>query len=190
MSVYRVAYRYANSLFGLLIEKAKGDEALLDEVASNVDVVFNTLEVSRELRAILKNPVVKHSDKKAILHSIFENKISKVVVDFIDFILEKNRQDILKEIMREFLSLYDERKGILRTRVTTAVDIPEELKVELKKNLEKVTRKQIIPTYNVDEKILGGFQAQYGDTIIDASVKSQLGRLRKKLSEDISLSNN
>jgi F-type H+-transporting ATPase subunit delta len=190
MSVYRVAYRYANSLFGLLLEKAKDNEALLDETASNVNLVYNTLEASKELRAILKNPVVKQSDKKAILHSIFENKTPKLIIDFIDFVLEKNRQDILKEIMREFLSLYDEKKGILRTRVTTAVEIPEDLKKELKDNLEKVTRKNVIPSYSIDEKILGGFQAQYGDTIIDASVKSQLERLRKKLSEDISLSNN
>lgn len=185
MSIYRISYRYANSLFQLAEEKNS-----LKKLADDAELIFSTLEKSKELRAILKNPVIKPKDKKNVLAKIFQDKISKVMIEFLDFVVDKNREDILIDIMREFLNLRDNKEGILRTNIISAVELDDELKKEIETKLEANTKKKVISKYFIDPKIIGGFIIKLGDTVIDASLTHQLERLRKKFSEDISITNN
>jgi len=185
MSVYRISYRYANSLFKLAEEKNT-----LAKIAEDVELLFSTISNSKELRTLLKNPVIKSDKKKELLTKIFEGKISDDMMRFIDFVIEKNREDILLDIMQEFLNLRDNKEGILRVQVITAVEIDDNLKKEIEKVLENKERKKIKSTYVINPNILGGYVIRFKDTVIDASLTHQLERLRKKFSEDISISNN
>ncbi|PKL81948.1 MAG: F0F1 ATP synthase subunit delta, partial [Ignavibacteriae bacterium HGW-Ignavibacteriae-3] len=67
MSVYRISYRYASSLIQLAEEKKN-----LKEISADGELIFNTLHHSKELRNVLKSPVVKLSDKKSLLDQIFK----------------------------------------------------------------------------------------------------------------------
>lgn len=185
MSVYRISYRYANSLFKLAEEKNT-----LAKIAEDAEQLFSTISNSKELRTLLKNPVIKSDKKKELLTKIFEGKISDDMMRFIDFVIEKNREDILLDIMQEFLNLRDNKEGILRVQVMTAVEIDDNLKKEIEKVLESKEGKKIKSTYVVNPNILGGYVIRFKDTVIDASLTHQLERLRKKFSEDISISNN
>lgn len=185
MSVYRISYRYANSLFQLALEKNA-----LKKFADDAELIYNTLVGSKELRSILRNPVIKLKVKKELLESLFKDRIGSELGGFINFIVEKNREEILTEIMYEFLNLRDRKEGIIRAKVYSADTLTDELKKELESRLEKQTSKKVFPKYSVDQKLIGGFVVQIHDTVMDASVKHQLELLRKKFSEDISVSKN
>ncbi len=182
MSIYRISYRYANSFFQLAEEKK-----LLKKFADDIELIFNTLYQSRELRSILRNPVIKLKDKKNLLSKIFGSKIRKETSEFLDFIVEKNREDIIMEIMKEFLNLRDNKEGIVRTGITSSVDLTDSVKKDLVSKLEKRTGKKVKPEYYVDKNLIGGFIVKIDDTMLDASVKHQLDLLRKKFSEEISI---
>lgn len=182
MSIYRISYRYANSFFQLAEEKN-----LLKKFADDIELIFNTLYQSRELRSILRNPVIKLKDKKNLLSKIFGSKIRKETSEFLDFIVEKNREDIIMEIMKEFLNLRDNKEGIVRTGITSSVDLTDSVKKDLVSKLEKRTGKKVKPEYYVDKNLIGGFIVKIDDTMLDASVKHQLDLLRKKFSEEISI---
>ncbi|MCX7797907.1 MAG: ATP synthase F1 subunit delta [Melioribacter sp.] len=185
MSVYRISYRYANSLYQLALEKG-----VLDKIAADVELVFLTMEKSRELRALLKNPVLKQDKKKELLQKIFESKVSKDVLDFIDFVIEKKREDILYEIFREFMNIRDEKEGIIRAQIVTASEIDESLKKQFEFVIEKKEQKKVKSQFVINPEIIGGYVIKYNDMVIDASLKHQLERLRKKFLEDISITNN
>ncbi len=185
MSVYRISYRYANSLFKLAEEKN-----ILTSIAQDAELVYSIISSSKELRALLKNPVIKSDKKKELLSKILGGKISDDMMKFIDFVVEKNREDILVDIMQEFLNLRDNKEGILRIQVITAVEINDDLKKEIEKVLENMERKKIQSSYVINPNILGGYVIKFKDTVIDASLTHQLERLRKKFSEDLSISNN
>lgn len=182
MSVFRVSYRYANSLMLLAEEKN-----IFQEVAKDADLIFNTINNSKELKIILKSPVIKTELKKKLLNEIFSNKISSETLSFIDFVIQKNREDILLEIFKEFLVLCDKKNKILRAKVKTAVELDESLKSKLTSKLESRTNQKIIANYLLDQKIIGGFVVEIDDQVYDASVKHQLTQLRKKFSEEISI---
>ena len=185
MSVYRIAYRYANSLMILAEEKN-----IFEKISEDADLIFNTLNGSKELRAVLKNPVVKIGTKKSVLEKIFEKKISSETVSFVNFVVEKNREDILFDIFKEFLALVDKKNGVVKARVVSAVDLNNELKLKMVGNLEKKTNRKVSATYSVDSNMIGGFIVRIEDMVYDASVKHQLSLLRKRFSEEIKISNN
>ncbi len=185
MSVYRISYRYANSLILLAEEKN-----IFEKISADADLVFNTLNGSKELRAVLKSPVVKIEIKKSVVEKIFEKKISSETLSFINFVLEKNREDILFDIFKEFLALVDKKNGVVKARVVSAVDLNDVLKQKMVDDLEKKTNKKVSASYSVDANVIGGFIVRIEDTVYDASVKHQLSLLRKRFSEEINISNN
>lgn len=185
MSVFRISYRYANSLMLLAEEKN-----IFNKISDDADLIFNTLNGSKELRAVLKSPVVKSTDKKALLEKIFQNKISGDTNSFLNFVVEKNREDLLFDIFKEFLALVDKKNGVVKARVVSAIDLNDQIKQKMVVDLEQKTNKKISANYSVDPNIIGGFIVRIQDTVFDATVKNQLNLLRKKFSQEIKISNN
>ena len=182
MGDYRISYRYANSLLQLSAERK-----ILKQVYDDSELICNTLAKSKELRAVLKNPVLKSTEKKNLIKKIFENKVSSESISFIDFVIDKNREDILFEIYREFLNLRDIKEGIIRAGVKSAVELTDPIRQRIEQKLSLRTNKNVKADYAIDNSIIGGFIVKFDDTIIDASVKHQLELLRKKFSEEINL---
>ncbi|MCL6098891.1 MAG: ATP synthase F1 subunit delta [Bacteroidetes bacterium] len=185
MSVYRVSYRYANSLVQLAEEKN-----IFEKVSGDGDLIYNTLNDSKELRTVLKSPVIKPAIKKELLEAIFAKKITGETLSFMNFVIEKDREDILFEIFKEFNSLVDKKNGVVKTSVISAVDLNNDMKQNLLNSLEKKTSSKVVANYKIDQKIIGGFIAQVEDTVYDASIKHQLELLRKALLEDSAIYNN
>ncbi len=185
MSVYRVSYRYANSLMQLALEKG-----IFNKIAKDAELLFTTFSFSKELRLVLKSPLIKKSDKKNLLSKIFKKKITDETGSFLNFVVDKNREDILFEIFKEFLNLRDKKEGILRAKIISAVGLSDENKVKMKEKFEMKTNKKVLPSYVVDPNIIGGFMVEIDDTVYDASVRHQLQLLRKKFSKEINVSNN
>ena len=182
MSVYKISYRYANSLLQLAEEKK-----ILKKVYEDAELIHNTLKGSKELRTVLKNPVLKSKEKKELLKKIFEGKISGESVSFLDFVIDKNREEILFDIYIEFLNLRDIKEGILCAGVKSAVELTDQLKEKIEQKLAARTTKNVKADYKIDKSIIGGIVIQVNDTVIDSSVQHQLELLRKKFAEDISV---
>ena len=78
------------------------------------------------------------------------------------------------------MRLRDEKLGIVRVEVKTSFDFTDEQKEKLKQRLENILNKKAYLNFITDSTIVGGFVAQVGDTVYDASVKHQLELLRKE----------
>ena len=89
--------------------------------------------------------------------------------------------DAVDEIGREFEKLLEEHKGLIKARVTTAVDIENDYKELLVRKLEDVTGKKIRLVHSIDDKIIGGIIVQLNNKIIDRSVRFQLSTLKHDL---------
>ena len=166
------------------------EKKIFSKVSDDAELIFNTLNSSKELRSVLKSPVVKSNDKKSLLQKIFEKKINPETESFIIFVVEKNREDILFDIFKEFIVLADKKNGIVKAKVVSASDLNDQLRQRMTDDLSKKTNKKVSANYNVDANLIGGFIVRIEDTVYDASVKHQLNLLRKKFSEEINLSNN
>jgi F-type H+-transporting ATPase subunit delta len=159
------------------------EERLLEQTASDAEMIAKTVRENRELRLILASPIIVKEKKKRVLSELFEKKVGRVMVRFLNLLTEKDREGQLLDILEQFLHLFDEKRGILRVEVTSAVDLTRTEKDQLKSRLESYTGKTVVPTFRRDAALLGGFVVRLDDRVIDASLVHQLNLLRDKFLE-------
>ncbi|GAA3949923.1 ATP synthase F1 subunit delta [Hymenobacter algoricola] len=180
MSEQRVASRYAKSLLDLAEERGT-----LEQVKADMDLFRTTLEQNRDLRLLLRNPIVKHDKKLAILQAIFGGKVTDMTEKFFSIVTQHNRESALEWVATEFQSQYDVLRGMQVAQVTTAAPLAPALREELntivrrQSGLENVTLQE-----TVDESLIGGFILRVGDRQLDESVRNSLRKLRNSFKEN------
>jgi F-type H+-transporting ATPase subunit delta len=178
MSNYRVAYRYGTALL-----QSAEEEHLLEQTASDAKMIAETVRANRELRLLLASPIIVKQKKKRVLDELFEKRIGRVMLRFLNLLTEKDREGELLDILEQFLHLLDEKRGILRVEVASAVDLTETERDQLKRRLESYTGKTLVPGFRRDPTLLGGFVVRLDDKVIDATLAHQLSLLREKFLE-------
>lgn len=176
MSYGKVAIRYANSFLEASIEKNN-----LERAASDMEVILNAVNSSSLLRRFLENPVVKSELKKSVLKEIFQKYVSSDTLRFLEFVVDKNRENALKDIAEKFLELKDEHTGVARVYIKSAFELSNDQKRIIEQKFESILNKKVVASYKVDENVMGGFVAKVKDTVYDASVAHQLELLRQQL---------
>lgn len=176
MSIATVASRYAKSLIELAKEKN-----LVDQVYQDMLLFKNTAAENRELTSILGSPIVRHEKKLNILEGLFKSKVNPVSYTIFEIVTRKNRESILEPIAQEFVKLYDLHKGIQKATIISSSALTEENRKQIVSVLEQSSGKTIQLTEKVDESLIGGYILRVDDKQVDASIKSQLSRLKLKM---------
>lgn len=171
----KVTNRYAKALLDLAIS-----ENLLDAISKDLEFVQHSISSLRELSLLLKSPIVKRDKKKKIFNEIFKDKISDLVLKFCELVINRQRSELLPDIIKRFFELRDDYLNIKTVVVKSAVELEQQHIEELKNVLEKKLNKQVRLNLTIDKKLIGGFVVQIDDTVIDASLKHQLELLKKK----------
>ncbi len=180
MSELRVASRYAKSLLDLAEERGT-----LEQVKDDMDLFNKTLAENRDLRLLLRNPIVKHDKKLAILRAVFGGKVSDLTEKFFTIVTQKNREKALEFIGSEFLIQYNSLRGVQTAEVTTAVPLTPALRADVETLVRRQTGlQQVILTEKVDVALIGGFVLRVGDQLIDDSVSFRLRKLRTEFSKN------
>jgi F-type H+-transporting ATPase subunit delta len=174
----KTARRYAHALLGMANEKKK-----LDKIHEDVTYFHQAIGQSEDLKAFLRNPIINHQQKKNTFQALFKDKISKDMLDFIDVLCSKNREDILEEIIEEFIALRNEQLGVIQAEVVSVVDLDSKQIEALKSKLATMTGKTPQLRFTKDPKLVGGFLVRIGDTVIDGSVRHQLERLHDQFAK-------
>ncbi len=178
MAEQKVSIRYAQALLDSAMEKNN-----IEPVFSDVGLVLSSINQSSELRRVLENPVIKSETKISILNEIYRGKITEETAEFLKFIVDKKREDLMPSIMEKFIQIYNEHFGLADAEVRTAFNFSEEQKQGLKTKLENIIKKKIKINFQIDPHVIGGFVARVDDTVFDASVKHQLELLKKQFIE-------
>lgn len=184
MSEFVISTRYANALLELSEEKN-----IFNEVVNDISLVKETLEISKELRSFLGSPIIESDKKLAVLKEIFKSKVGNDSLSFLEFLVNKDRENFLYDVCKRFISLSREKLNQVEVEITSSIELTESQRNEIKSKLESILGKSVIPKYSIDSSIIGGFKAKYNDTVIDASIKHQLENLKKKLFEEDYLKN-
>lgn len=179
MTDIRVASRYAKSLLDLALDKN-----ILEQVYQDMVMFSNICQQNHDFVLMLKNPIINHDKKKAILYSLFKGKVSEATLSIFDVIVRKNREAFLPAIAAEFINLYRQQKGIEKVTITTTFPLTPELRSKFKQAITQKVGKQIDLTEKTDPSLIGGFVLKIGDKQMDNSVRSRLKTLMHELSDD------
>lgn len=171
------ARRYAEAAFSL----AK-DEDALDRWADELALAAET--ASRpELARVIGNPAVPLQSRREIIRRVLGPSVSPQVVKLVLLLSERGRMDSLPAVSAEYRRLLHLERGIVDARVTSAAPMdPADLEA-LRTKVEGMTGRRVEITTAVDAALIGGLTVRVGDTLIDASVRGRLERLRERLTE-------
>lgn len=162
---------YANSLIQLNLNQ--------DIALDNLYKIKNLLEESSDLKTLMQNPTISPLKKYEIFEDIFKNELDEKIKSFIKILIEKNRFDILEQIITAYKNEADRINNNQKVEIISAIELTDEYKKEIVKKLEYKLKKNIIPQWIIDEEIIGGLVIKIEDDIIDNSIKNKLDKINK-----------
>ncbi len=178
MVASKVARRYAKSLMLLAQERNELDRALAD-----MQLIQKVVGDNRDLRAMLKSPVIKTYKKLNVIELVFGKDISDLVKGFVKIITENSRASILEEIAVGLTDLYNEHNKVVVANVKSATAIDDNLREKIKSIVSTLDHNSIELREEVDSDLIGGIVLRVGDSQIDASVARQLQELKIELQD-------
>lgn len=172
-----VAERYAAALADVAVER-KNSETIKRNLAAFVEAFSSVADLRNALQSPALNAEVK---RKVIAELAGKMGLDDAVRNFIYLVVDHRRTEILPEMEEAFLSELNERLGIVEAEVTSAHELHDDEKRQLRTVLEQRTGKKVEARFQIDGALLGGAIVRLGSTIYDGSVRDQLKRLREQL---------
>ena len=174
MSGTRADIRYAKAILSVATDYQTSEKIQLE-----MDEIAHTIASNAALNEALKSPVVKLSEKAAVLDKVF-NSFSHELKSLFQTLAQNKRIDLLEEISLQYKQLYDQLNNKEVATVTTAVPMTSAMEAKVMAKLKTLSSKKISLKKTVDETILGGFILRVGDQQYNASVSNQLNELKNK----------
>lgn len=104
-----------------------------------------------------------------------------VIKGFTTLLLRRHQLNLKDRIIQEYNLLFQEKTGRYQAQVTTVKKLSDSAKQDIINRLKSTLGYQVEIEEKLDPDLIGGFTIQVNDTVIDASVKSQLQTLKSKM---------
>jgi F-type H+-transporting ATPase subunit delta len=172
-----IARVYARSLFQVAQEKDK-----LDAIRDDLDAFSDAVRESRDLSTFLFSPYFSTEEKK--------EGLNKAVVDpdpefrnFLDLLVENHRMPLIHRIRRDFDAMWEEENKLLPVDVTSAFELDKGTVKSIGERIGEQTGRKVDLNAHVDPEILGGIVLRVGNSVLDASIRNRLNRLRRQIAQ-------
>ena len=174
-----VANRYAKALLDVLYPaKAEMGREQLKRFSS-------ALSEHGDARLVFENPTVSTEKRRELLQRIGAAlSLDSPIQNFLGMLIEKNRLDLLHKVVSIYEGLLDERLGVVKARVTSALELDSKQQDQVAARLQTITGKKIRMEISIDPSLIGGLVAQVGGTIYDGSIRQQLQTFKNSLTQD------
>ena len=176
----RIAIRYAKALFELSIEQNNLEQTNLDMMLVN-----DVCNENRDFRLMLSSPIIKSDKKQGVMKSLFETKLGKLSLAFLNIITSKRRENFIEQISSHFLVLYKENKGILSVTLTTATGADENIRNKVKTMVGGFAHKEIELVEEIKKEIIGGFVLKFGQYQFDDSIRNKIMKLKREFNINV-----
>jgi F-type H+-transporting ATPase subunit delta len=176
------AGRYARALFDVVLKETPGDLERVQTQAQDLSALFTG---NAALAAAMSNPAVPVTKKVAVAKAILDQTggLAAPVAKLVLMLAERDRLMLLPDVARVYRDRLMDHQHVLRGDVTTATAIaPDKLRA-LEQGLAQATGRRVELQAKVDPSIIGGVVTRLGSTVYDASVVTQLQKMKQSLRE-------
>ncbi len=175
-----ISNRYAQALADTVFAPASAVDPR--QISAELHAVEEMVQGVRELKTVLLSPAVSNARKRGVVNRLAASvPLSKLVRNFLYVLIDRRRADLLKDIAPAFDAAVDERQGVVRAEVKSAVPLGDGQRSELESALSAVVGQKVRCEFQVDESLIGGVVARIGSTVYDGSVRSRLEGMRSAL---------
>lgn len=176
MDQSKINVRYAHAFFSLAKEKG-----LIVELQKDAVFISSVCHTITDFIVLIESPVISTSGKIKAIKSIFEGKVNTYSLNFLVLITENNREKYIPGIFRNLQELYRRNEGIRTAILTTAEPMDQAIVEQIRKSIESDFGGKIELSQMVDDDLIGGFVLRVDDSQYDASIATQLKKIKAKL---------
>ena len=178
MYIGAISTRYAKALLAFA-----GDAGVASAVYQEALTLRRSFRDVPELRQAMENPVLKSDDKLTLLVQACGGKVTEETRKFFRLVLKEKREKFLMYIVQSYIDLYRKQEKIRVGKLTTAVPIAPEEVERIRKIVVDYAGGTAEFATKVDPDIEGGFIFEINTYRLDASVASQMRRIKRQFIE-------
>lgn len=171
-----VARPYARAVYQQATESTSVDSW------SNALALLSAVAEDAAMKAVLDNPQAGSEQKAELILKVAGDKLSAAQQNLVKLMAENGRLKALPEVAKQFEVYRAEAEGKIDAEVVSAFPLSSEQAESITSTLKAKLGREVTISTSTDESLIGGVVIKAGDTIIDASMKSQLASLALTLS--------
>jgi ATP synthase F1 delta subunit len=168
-----IAQVYSRALFEVAKEQDK-----LDDLRAQLGEFADAVDANRDLAVFFFSPYFSTQEKQEGLRRVLEGA-DEALMNFLDVLLENHRMPVIFRIRRQYDELWRQENKLLPVDITSAIELDEDTVKHIGDTIGEQTGKRVELSSRVDPDILGGIILRVGNSILDASIRNRLNRLRK-----------
>ncbi len=172
-----IAQVYSRALF----EVAK-DQDKVDELREQLGQFADALDENRDLAVFFFSPSFSTQEKKDGLDRVLDGA-DEALVNFLGMLMENHRMPVIFRIRRQYDELWQQENQLLGVHITSAIELDEATVKQIGDTVGEQTGQRVDLSSRVDPDILGGIVLRVGNSILDASIRTRLDRLRKQVAK-------
>jgi len=134
-----------------------------------------------EMHAAIGNPRLTDEQLYGLYASLCGDTLTAEMQNFVHVLIENGRLTLAPEILGLFLTLKNEREGVVDALVESALPLDAAQTAVLVADLERRFKRKVKPRVTVVKELIGGVRVQVGDEVIDSSVRGQLATMAAAL---------
>lgn len=140
--------------------------------------VSEDIKVSR----VLSFPELSTREKSNLLIDLLEPEdLDDFLKNFICVLADNGKIRLLPSIFHQFKDLFHLDENIVDATIYSAFNLENNEIENLIESIESSLDKKVFSNFLVDNKLIGGLKIEFGDKILDLSIKSQLLALKKNM---------
>lgn len=175
MNESQISVRYAKALFRSAYEKQ-----VLERVYKDMDLLSETCRM-KDFQYMLAVPVLQASQKSKLVHMILDKYLSGNSMAMIDLVIKNKREIYLPGIARNFGDLYRKARGIRKASLVTAQPVDDAAMKGIRELIARTYDTDVELSSAVERDVIGGFVLTVEDRQYDASVATNLEKIKKQL---------
>lgn len=175
MDIGIVSMRYAKAL--MEYAKSTGTE---ERMYAEMRMLARSFEKHPDLRVALANPILTIREKftQICAAAMGDTPAGREFSRFITLVLRNRREFFLQYICLSFLSLYRKSRHIGVAKLITAVPVSRKVLERIRENASHLLHAEMELQTEVDPSIEGGFVFDINDFRLDASIATQLKKVK------------
>lgn len=181
-----VAKRYAKALFDVAHDQTATKPSQVEDTLSSLKDLEQALSESHDLRTILVNPAVTPQKRHAIVREIGKKAgWETFFCNFVCLLVDRARVTLVPSITAAFQAEVDQQKGLVRVHIMSARPLNQQALEKIVGAVKKRTKSPVAVESSIDPGLIGGVVARVGETVYDASLKTQLEKVRRAILESV-----
>jgi F-type H+-transporting ATPase subunit delta len=163
-----------------LINEAQKQNALA-EITEDVRGIGTVLKTNAAFKAFAESLSVSEEERTAALDKIFQGRVHPLTLNTLKSLARRDRFMFIGGLVEGFEEILKKMSGHVDVELRSSSELSADVLTRVKNAVSRSIGHEAVINVKIDPTLIGGMQLRIGDTLIDGSVATQLGKIEDQL---------